>query len=295
MRPNYIQSFVAVCVCAVLLFGSINIYAYDFGAESEHFKVPRNDKFNDDTQNDLIITPITKERTDKNTALTPPIPGVYGGEIQTEFINELYDNEPLRRTYVDIPKSKYATEAEEVIAKIKEQGIDAYGRPLKPILPDSKIVSENKTYGRSTGAFISGQATTIIEPTDSSNKIGTLVVPTIDFTLNVYNNAQYSTMLHGVGIVEGTSMWDGNVAMAGHNRGGFANVDEFKYLNIGDKLKYTTAIGTRVYSVVENKIVKVTDTSVLDFTPHNQLTLITCIAGDPSVRLCVTAIEDIPQ
>lgn len=283
------MTLVSMLVLAML------VPAYAFPSDLEYYRgKDTTGVFNTDTQPDLHIKPVKKDRLDKNAALTPPPFGTFGGHIETDFLNNLYPNEANRRSYIDIPKTRYATEAIKVEPKIVHQTLTQDGRPIPKLTPDDPIMTENKTYttNRGLNANLNGVVTTVLEA-DKHNKIGTLQIPALNFNLKVFNNSEYNTMLYGVGVINGTSMWDGNVALAGHNRGGYVNVDEFKYLQLGDKIAYTTELGTRNYSVVSNKVISIDEIDVLEQTTHNQLTLITCIAGVPDKRTCVVAIEDL--
>ena len=59
----------------------------------------------------------------------------------------------------------------------------------------------------------------------------------------------------------------------------------------GDIVKYKTAIGTKTYKVTFAGAISYTDFSYLNERGDNRITLITCIANQPSLRLCVQAQE----
>lgn len=54
---------------------------------------------------------------------------------------------------------------------------------------------------------------------------------------------------------------------------------------------YKTAIGTKTYQVTFVGSISYTDYSYLNEMGDNRITLITCIANQPSLRLCVQAVE----
>lgn len=96
----------------------------------------------------------------------------------------------------------------------------------------------------------------------------------------------------GVGHFSSTSKWDGNVALAAHNRGYKYNFfQEIKRLEVGDIIEYQTEQGKRTYQVTRKDEIEETDLSCLENTKENKLTLITCIENMPEYRLCVQAIE----
>ena len=53
----------------------------------------------------------------------------------------------------------------------------------------------------------------------------------------------------GAGHFEETSIWCGNIAIAGHNRGPHGIFGDLHTLRPGDKIVLTTRLGTRTYSV----------------------------------------------
>ncbi len=95
-----------------------------------------------------------------------------------------------------------------------------------------------------------------------------------------------------VGHIENTAIYDGNVGLAGHNRGNkysyFARINE---LENGDIITYKTKFFTRNYKVDNIQTILETDWSLLEDTSQNKLTLTTCIANKKVQRLCVQATE----
>ncbi len=96
-------------------------------------------------------------------------------------------------------------------------------------------------------------------------------------------------MKKGLAHFDCTSGWLGNIAIAGHNRGASNAFGKLKNVNIGDTVKYTTAYGTAKYVVTNVKTVSTSDTSDLQQDGQNKITMYTCIANQPDVKLCVTA------
>ena len=109
--------------------------------------------------------------------------------------------------------------------------------------------------------------------------------------IGVYEGTTDSVLLRGAGHFTGTSAWDGNACFAGHNRGPNAWFYDLISLRTGDAITYSTSLGTRTYRVSSIRTVSVNDLSPLNFTDANQLTLVTCLANQPSVRLIVTAVQ----
>ena len=84
-------------------------------------------------------------------------------------------------------------------------------------------------------------------------------------------------MAKGAGHFEDTSIWDGNVALAGHNRGVNNHFGKIHTLELGDEITLTTKLGTRTYEVVSVSKVIETDRSGLAATTENMITLYTCV------------------
>ena len=64
-----------------------------------------------------------------------------------------------------------------------------------------------------------------------------------------------------------------------------------KDLDVGDKITYTTSMGTRTYLVETVTKISSSDWSYLSSTTDNRMTLLTCVAGDSSQRWCVQAVQ----
>ena len=124
----------------------------------------------------------------------------------------------------------------------------------------------------------------------SNGSLGTLKIPSIGLTVGVYEGTDSAALLKGAGHFEGTSIWLGNVCLAGHNRGVRNDFGKIHTLKSGDTITFTTVLGTMTYSVSSVTKVAVTDTSGLSTTADNQITLYTCVEDQPSYRWCVKAV-----
>ena len=123
----------------------------------------------------------------------------------------------------------------------------------------------------------------------ADGSIGTLSIPSIGVNKKVYDGESIANMRLGAAHFEGTSGWDGNVAMCGHNRGSYGYFGSIHTLKNGDTIKYTTIFGTRTYKVYSVRKIANTEISVLDPSDANIITLITCVRDVPSQRWCVQA------
>lgn len=122
--------------------------------------------------------------------------------------------------------------------------------------------------------------------------LGILSIEKIGLNATVKEGTTDEILLDYIGHIEETSTYDGNVGLAGHNRGCknsyFARINE---LEKGDIIKYRTKFYDRAYVVDNIQVIYETDWSLLQSTEENKLTLITCIAGKKQQRLCVQASE----
>ena len=125
----------------------------------------------------------------------------------------------------------------------------------------------------------------------SDGSLGTLKIPSIGLTVGVYEGTGGAPLLKGAGHFEGTSIWSGNIPIAGHNRGVRNDFGKIHTLKAGSTITFTTKLGTRTYAVTGVNKVSVNDVSGLNPTAVNMVTLYTCVMNQPAYRWCVTARE----
>lgn len=127
---------------------------------------------------------------------------------------------------------------------------------------------------------------------DYIENIWQIEIPKIDLIAPISEGTSQEVMLEYVGHFENTSMWNGNIGLAAHNRGYPINYfAKLKELEIGNIIIYKTNSGTKKYKIKLIKIIEDTDWSYLRETKDNKITLITCVENKPSKRLCVQGIE----
>ena len=125
----------------------------------------------------------------------------------------------------------------------------------------------------------------------SDGSLGTLKIPAIGLTVKVYQGTDSAALKKGAGHFTNTSIWDGNCAIAGHNRGVRNDFGKLHTLSVGDTVTLTTLLGTRTYAVVSVEKVSVNDSSGTAATTDNRVTLYTCVMNQPEYRWCVTAVQ----
>lgn len=134
----------------------------------------------------------------------------------------------------------------------------------------------------------------IITISDESidSKVWKLEIPKINLIADISEGTDRQTLNKYIGHFEETPKIQGNICLAGHNRGYKVNYfEKIKELEIGDEIYYTYNQERLEYIVSSKNIIKDTDWSNLENTEDNRLTLITCVENEPELRRCIQAIE----
>jgi len=117
--------------------------------------------------------------------------------------------------------------------------------------------------------------------------IGTLSIPKLGVSAKVYENESLENLAKGIGHFKSTSCWEGNVGFAAHNRNGYFG--QIHTLKNGDRITYTTKLGTRTYEVFYVGQIHETDFSRLGRSDEDIVTLVTCVNDVRDQRVCVQA------
>lgn len=161
---------------------------------------------------------------------------------------------------------------------------------------------DEKSAGTGPGGGGGGGSGTAVTPSTPSytsvqgmayknGSIGTVKIPRLGISVPVWEGETTASMAKGLGHYSSTSAWQGNVGVAGHNRGAKYNIGSIKNLVAGDIITYTTIYGTRTYQVTMVKTIANNDWSYLQGTADNRITLTTCLENQPAKRICVQAVE----
>lgn len=162
----------------------------------------------------------------------------------------------------------------------------------------SYSMASNVSYGTAASAAVSGgngsvagvATQNVAMPTiTEGGAIGQLSIPSIGLNKYIYEGTSTANMRKGIAHFDSTSGWQGNVALAGHNRGSYAYFGKLKDVQIGDTVQYKTAYGTATYQVSAINERATSDTSGLAQDGTNKLTMYTCKANQPEVKLEVVA------
>ena len=165
-----------------------------------------------------------------------------------------------------------------------DYGVSGSGAPI--VLPD--------TAGNSGAALPGLPAFTELDHIAllSNGAIGKISIPAIGVkSYYLWEGETAASMKKGLGHYSSSSVWDGNVAVCGHNRGAKYVIGAIKDLSIGDTITYTTSQGTRTYAVSLVEVIASSDWSYLQATTDNRITFTTCLANQPDMRVCVQAVE----
>ena len=192
----------------------------------------------------------------------------------------------------------------------------AFGSPTSYTLNAGELLTPNLVGGSAAGTVSGSRRVTILPPSTSGSTggntvsytqtkytavrddldysggyLGTLRIPTLGLSVKVYQGTEADALGKGAGHLASTSIGECNVAIAGHNRGVNNHFGKIHTLDIGDTIKLTTQLGTRSYEVYSVNKISVDDTSALNDSTENIITLVTCVMNQPDYRWCVQARE----
>jgi sortase A len=127
----------------------------------------------------------------------------------------------------------------------------------------------------------------------SEEPLAVLHIPRIRLDVPVLRGTSDVTLDRGVGHIENTAMpgAPGNSGLAGHRDGYFRAL---KDVSLGDAIELETLEGTQSYRIERTWIVTPDDVSVLDPTPAQSITLVTCypfyFVGSAPQRYIIRAV-----
>lgn len=154
---------------------------------------------------------------------------------------------------------------------------------------------QNST-NQTTKQNVTKQNTTVTKNVNKTSQITIsewkIIIPSIGLEAPIEEGTSSEVMDCYVGHFSVTSKWDGNVALAAHNRGYpvnyFANL---KSLKKGEIVEYHMEGKIRKYKIEVITKIQDTDWTYLENTKDNRITLITCVENEPEYRRCIQAIE----
>ena len=277
MRKRFIMLLAACCLMAAL---SVSACALEYTFDS-----PSTGDFGTPTSAGDIIRERETPNTDKskNSALIPPGFGTPTSYLPNsgEFLTpNLAADGPLNSPSLMASAGGANTSG----------GAEVLPGPVGSVsgTPPTFAASSSGSGTAST----SGGYTEVTEDSYYSNgSLGTLKIPAIDLTVKIYQGTGSATLKKGAGHFTNTSIWNGNVSLAAHNRGANSYFGEIHTLENGDRITLTTKEGTRTYAVTSVSKISETDNSMLESTSENCITLFTCVRDQREYRWCVRAVE----
>ena len=306
-KRKFISAILAVCTLLALAVPAFALeYAFDGTGDPSYGKP---------TSIEVVQTPdggaMKNEDISKNAALVPP---TFGSAAS----NTLNTGDYLTPNLA--PKAMPATGAAISGSAVVVFPPDMGGVSASPVFADASAGSDMASGGTMTsGSTVDSGSTTapgstmvpgsanvtITTPETVSSgytevtadlyyddgSLGTLEIPAIDLTVGIFEGTDADTLKLGAGHFEDSSIWDGNVGLAAHNRGANSYFGEIHLLELGDRITLTTRLGTRTYEVTSVSKVSETDRSALAASQSNVITLYTCVRDERDFRWCVTGIE----
>ena len=285
MKPLKIRSFLLSMMLCVLCVTQASALEYDFDAPEDYlFGQPTSDDTIYEWENPNV------DRS-KNTALAAP-----GFGSPTSYL-------PGSGEYLT-PNLVPGALSGGLVNQVGSAGANATGGAAGSSFVPGEYPSVSGGSNITMTQIPSGSPTDIAqgstsggytEVTDdlrySDGSLGTLKIPAINLTVKVYQGTDSAALKKGAGHFTNTSIWDGNVCFAGHNRGVNNHFGKIHTLEAGDTITLTTMLGTRTYAVTSVEKVSVNDSSGTASTTDNRVTLYTCVMNQPEYRWCVTAIQ----
>ena len=117
-------------------------------------------------------------------------------------------------------------------------------------------------------------------------------IPSINLKAPISEGTSMEILNTYVGHFEETSLENGNIGLAAHNRGYEKNYfKDLKSVKIDDEINYNYEGFQKKYKVDKIEIIENTDWSYLESTDENKITLITCVENEPNFRRCVQATQ----
>jgi sortase A len=184
-------------------------------------------------------------------------------------------------------RARQAAGAREEVRKFEQQreqaratGSDAPAAPAVPAVPAATPVP--LSWGEPDKSLWSHErvkawtlVSSVPEVRSSSGPLAVLKIPKIHLEVPIVEGTDDPALDYGLGHVEGTALpgEPGNMALAGHRDGFFRGL---KDIAVGDTMDLETVRGSENFVVENIWLVTPNDVWVLDPTPKESITLVTC-------------------
>ena len=224
-------------------------------------------------------------------------PVYYGSTNYEDLYDAGYNYGARNQIDYDIPEIQYGLSQEFLETSLNNPYLSSgiqyglSGGSATTVYPESDFSNSSIISGGSLIEVPYQPSVTITNLKQKDGSIGKVSIDRVSLSCKVYEGATDSSMSKGAGHYTSSGIYTGNIGLFGHNRGSHAYFAKLKNVKIGDIVEYKTAIGTKTYQVTFVGSISCTDYSYLNEMGDNRITLITCIANQPSLRLCVQAVE----
>lgn len=221
----------------------------------------------------------------------------YGSTNYEDLYDAGYNYGARNQIDYDIPEIQYGLSQEFLETSLNNPYLSSgiqyglSGGSATTVYPESDFSNSSIISGGSLIEVLYQPSVTITDLKQKDGSIGKVSIDRVSLSCKVYEGATDSSMSKGAGHYTSSGIYTGNIGLFGHNRGSHAYFAKLKNVKIGDIVEYKTAIGTKTYQVTFVGSISYTDYSYLNEMGDNRITLITCIANQPSLRLCVQAVE----
>lgn len=223
-------------------------------------------------------------------------PEYYGSTTYEALYDAAYNYGRTNQIDYDTPEIKYGLSQEFLETSLNNPYLSndiQYGigsGSSNTAYPESNFTSSSVINGNTIEVSYRPYLT-VADVTRADGSIGTVSISRVGLKAKVYEGATDTSMAKGAGHYAGTSLFDGNISLFGHNRGSNAYFKYLKNVKVGDTVVYETNQGSKTYEVIFVGTIANTDYSYMNEMGDNRITMITCVANQPSLRLCVQAKE----
>lgn len=223
-------------------------------------------------------------------------PEYYGSTNYEDLYDAAYNYGRTNQIDYDIPEIKYGLSQEFLETSLNNPYLSSgiqYGvgsGSSNTAYPESNFTSSSVINGNTIEVSYRPYLT-VADVTRADGSIGTVSISRVGLKAKVYEGATDTSMAKGAGHYTGTGLFDGNISLFGHNRGSNAYFQYLKNVKVGDTVLYETNQGSKTYEVIFVGTIANTDYSYMNEMGDNRITMITCVANQPSLRLCVQAKE----
>ena len=198
----------------------------------------------------------------------------------------------------------------------RRQGIAAFEQLAQASVAEADVYAANARAADAVADDAEGQGTTDFEvgepdtslwapgriedyqaslTADLPPLLGVLEISSVGLKVPVYSTSNDLTMDRGAGVIDGMAYphEEGNIGISGHRDGYFRVL---KDIQPGDEIMLQTLNGQKKFTIDSTKVVEISDTSMLQDTWDQTLTLVTCypfyFVGHAPKRFIVTASLD---